>query len=432
MAVVADVHTDFAVLRVEDRISEVSGTEVVLLPESRRGMRNVVLAIFAEVRAVGVDDSGGVVVNARFFFLVEGDDDDHVVLLRVLLHQLRRRPVGDLLDGVVPPRVLLGTEIRTGEDLLHAEHLHAFPSGLIDVLQRAFDLRIANLLDVFFHVGGKRGLNESAFHDSGHFGLLILVGEQLTTSPLTGRQAEFAQHLRPGSSVADMLELRHEAEEADVRVVFGNAALQPANFRGLVNCSEADRDKDGGATLLSISLLDLTRESPRFRRFTCERVRVREIGARGAVSALVALVRADQMLDSFLQAAICHKTNPKKKMETRVILINLQALLKRGVGITSLAGKTIRESNVDFDDARQRIDGLRALHHPDRVLRASHSHEVQSIPLIRGRIVRIQLDRPTEMLLGDIPVPFRIGDQAQRGVVDEEVEPPCRILRANT
>src|SRR5207253_9812829 len=147
VTVIADVDADLCVLGVEYRISEVAGTEVVLLPEAGSGVWNVIFAIFAEVRAVGVDDGGGVVVNARTILFVERNDDDHVVFLRILLHQFGRRPVGDRLDRVVPSRILLRAEIGTGENFLHADHLHAFASGLIDVLGRGLDLRVATLPD---------------------------------------------------------------------------------------------------------------------------------------------------------------------------------------------------------------------------------------------------------------------------------------------
>src|SRR3954454_21815242 len=172
VAVVADVDADLAVLRIEDRIAEVAGTEVELFPEAGGDVRDVVLAVLAEVGAVGVDDGGGVVVDAGRFFLVERDDDDHAVLPGVLLHELRRRAVGDALDRVVPARVLLGAEVRTGEDFLHADHLHAFLTGLIDVLEGALELRVANGLEALVGARGERGLDQAGFHDTGHGWLL--------------------------------------------------------------------------------------------------------------------------------------------------------------------------------------------------------------------------------------------------------------------
>src|SRR5438270_10544889 len=168
VAVVADVDADLRVLRIEHRVAEVAGAEVVLLPEAGRRVRDVVLPVLAEIRAVGVDHGGRVVVDAGRLLFIERDDDDHVVLGRVLLHQLRSRPVGDLLDRLVPARVLFGAEVGSGEDLLHAEDLHAFLARLIDVLQRPLDLRVADRFDALVGRCRERGLDQTGFDDSGH------------------------------------------------------------------------------------------------------------------------------------------------------------------------------------------------------------------------------------------------------------------------
>ena len=110
VAVVADVDADLRVPRLEDRVAEVARLEEVLLPEAG-GVRDVVLAVLAEVRAVGVEDGGGVVVDARVLALVDGHDDRHLVLLRDLRDRLGRGP-GHALGGVVPARVLRRAEVR--------------------------------------------------------------------------------------------------------------------------------------------------------------------------------------------------------------------------------------------------------------------------------------------------------------------------------
>ena len=53
VAVVADVDADLGEAEVEDRVAEVAGPEVELLPEAGRDVRDVGLAVLAEVRAVG-------------------------------------------------------------------------------------------------------------------------------------------------------------------------------------------------------------------------------------------------------------------------------------------------------------------------------------------------------------------------------------------
>src|SRR4029077_13265192 len=71
VAVVADVHADLADGGVEDRIAAIAGTEVELLPEAVH-VGDVLLAVLAEIGAVGVDDRGGVVVEALANLLVHG------------------------------------------------------------------------------------------------------------------------------------------------------------------------------------------------------------------------------------------------------------------------------------------------------------------------------------------------------------------------
>ena len=75
VAVVADVDADFGEAEVEDGIAEVAGAEVELLPEAGRDVRDVRLAVLAEIGAVVVDDGGGVVVDALLLDLVDGDDE---------------------------------------------------------------------------------------------------------------------------------------------------------------------------------------------------------------------------------------------------------------------------------------------------------------------------------------------------------------------
>ena len=82
MAVVADVDADRGEARLEHRVAEVARLEEVLLPEAGR-VRDVVLAVLAEIGAVGVVDRGGVVVDAGLLALVDRHDHRHLVLLRV-------------------------------------------------------------------------------------------------------------------------------------------------------------------------------------------------------------------------------------------------------------------------------------------------------------------------------------------------------------
>ena len=145
VAVVADVYADFAVLGIEYGVAGVAGLEEEFLPEAF-DLRDMVLAVLAQVGAVGVDDGSGVVVNAGHFDFVDRDDDDHVVLLGVFAHQLGGGTVRDLLGQVVPLGILRRAEVGAGEDFLEAQHLDAFFTGFFDVGDVGVDHRLA----VFF------------------------------------------------------------------------------------------------------------------------------------------------------------------------------------------------------------------------------------------------------------------------------------------
>ncbi len=86
MPVVADVHSNPRVSRIECRVAEVAGLEIEFFPETGIDVRDVMLAILAEILAVGVDHRRGVVIDAGDLFLVNRNDDHHAVLLGDVLH----------------------------------------------------------------------------------------------------------------------------------------------------------------------------------------------------------------------------------------------------------------------------------------------------------------------------------------------------------
>src|SRR6202158_2156061 len=120
VAVVADVHADAGITSLEYGIAGVSRREVKLFPKARVTVRNVVLAVFAEVAAVGVDDRGGVEVDASQLDLVDRAAEHHLVLLRELLHQRDRGAVRDALGQLVPASLLFGAKVGAVEKLLQA------------------------------------------------------------------------------------------------------------------------------------------------------------------------------------------------------------------------------------------------------------------------------------------------------------------------
>ncbi|SKV55501.1 Uncharacterised protein [Mycobacteroides abscessus subsp. massiliense] len=120
MSVVTDVDTDLSHRGVEHRVPEISGPKVELLPKSIK-VRNVMLAVFSQVGAVGVDDRRGVVENSRTLLLVHREHHDHA--------GERREPLGDRtghrLGVFVVLLVLHDPEVGAVEELLEADHLGA-------------------------------------------------------------------------------------------------------------------------------------------------------------------------------------------------------------------------------------------------------------------------------------------------------------------
>ena len=167
MTVVADVDADGRVLGLEDRVAKVAGLEEVLLPEAGR-VRQVVFAVRAEERAIGVEDRGGVVVDAGLRAFVERHYDDHIVLLGIL-GQAIAGGAGHGLCRLVPARVLAGAEVWTVEDLLQAEDLHASLASLFDERDVFFEHRRLDLGDGASLVVNRVGaLDQATLQDSCH------------------------------------------------------------------------------------------------------------------------------------------------------------------------------------------------------------------------------------------------------------------------
>ena len=89
------------------------------------------LAVFAQHGAVGVDDGGGIVVEARAALFEEGDDDDHTEFLGQ-----RGKTIGggagDGLGEIKKLRVLSDAEVGGVEKLLEADDLRATRGGITD------------------------------------------------------------------------------------------------------------------------------------------------------------------------------------------------------------------------------------------------------------------------------------------------------------
>src|ERR1700678_4403526 len=97
MAVVANVNSDAGVLGFKNRIAKIAGSKVKLLPESGMAVRDVMFAVFSQVAAVGIDDSGSIEINAGHLLLVNRNHNHHAMFGGDLLHQANRRPIGNAL-----------------------------------------------------------------------------------------------------------------------------------------------------------------------------------------------------------------------------------------------------------------------------------------------------------------------------------------------
>src|SRR5437773_4611779 len=168
MPVIANINTNTRKRRVERRITKVAGLEIELLPEAGVDVRNVVLAILAEIGPVSIDYGSGVVVDAGNLFFVDWDDDYHAVLLRRFLHQLDGRPVGNFFDGFVPAHLLLSAKVRRRKYFLHAQDLHALFGRVFDHRQMLFNVQALDLFNGRVSRPGVLRLNQSAFNYSWH------------------------------------------------------------------------------------------------------------------------------------------------------------------------------------------------------------------------------------------------------------------------
>ena len=120
----------------------------------------MVLAVLAEVGAVGVDDGGGVVVEAGALDLEDRDHDHHAGLPGELLHPADGRAVRDGLGPAVVLGLLDLAEVGGVEDLLEADDLGALAGRLAGVLLMFGDHG--------FGVAGPGRLDECGAYDVGH------------------------------------------------------------------------------------------------------------------------------------------------------------------------------------------------------------------------------------------------------------------------
>src|SRR6266699_4932794 len=169
VAVVTDVDADAGVARLENGVACVSGGEIEFFPEARVTVGNVVLAVFAEVAAVSVNDRSGVEVDAGHLHFVNGNDKDHLVFFGQLLHERHGGPVGDALGQLIPAGLLFRAEVWAVEKLLEPQDLHFFLRGIGDqalVLGNHFFLDVRQR--ILFRRPLTLGLNQATTNRARH------------------------------------------------------------------------------------------------------------------------------------------------------------------------------------------------------------------------------------------------------------------------
>ena len=120
----ANQHANLAVARVPGFETKIAGREIKFFVE-QRVVGNVHLPVNAEQRAVGVNDRGGVVINAGGAFLEQRGDDDDLVLLRELLERLGAW-AGNFFGQLKILVVFALAEILRAEQFLRANYVRAF------------------------------------------------------------------------------------------------------------------------------------------------------------------------------------------------------------------------------------------------------------------------------------------------------------------
>src|SRR6266567_2330197 len=169
MAVVANVDTDAGVARLKDRVAGVAGREIKLFPKAGVAVGNMMLAVFAEVAAVGVNNRGSIEIHAGHLDFVYGHDKNHLIFLRELLHCRNGGTIGNFLGQFVPASLLFGAEIRAVEKFLEAEDLNFLLGGVGNQTLVLGDHLFPDVSKrVIFRGPFTLGLNQATADDTGH------------------------------------------------------------------------------------------------------------------------------------------------------------------------------------------------------------------------------------------------------------------------
>jgi peptidyl-prolyl cis-trans isomerase B (cyclophilin B) len=136
----AYTHADAGKLGVPSQESKVPWRKVKLLVK-KRVVRNVHLAVLAEITSIRVDDRRGIVVNSRRAPLEERSDYDHAEFLGNRLHSLGRRP-GDRFCQLEVFVIFDLTKVDGAKELRQAYDLRALCGSLSDATLRGREVGI--------------------------------------------------------------------------------------------------------------------------------------------------------------------------------------------------------------------------------------------------------------------------------------------------
>src|ERR1700723_941725 len=168
MPVVADVDADLGEAQVENRVPEIARAKIELFPKTRRDVWDMRLAVLAEIRAIVLNDGGGVVKDPFLFDFVHGYDHCDAKRFGERSHESHGGSIGDPFRGLIPFDGLLGAKVWAVEDLLQTYDLGAGFCGLAN--------QIEVLLDHGFLLRGQglrcrqgvRGLDDGTTNQTGH------------------------------------------------------------------------------------------------------------------------------------------------------------------------------------------------------------------------------------------------------------------------
>src|ERR1700676_2387328 len=86
MTVIANINSDRSMLGFENGIAQIARREVELLPESGMHVRDVVLAVLAQIASIRINDRSRIEIHSRHLLFVNRNYDYHLIFGCDLLH----------------------------------------------------------------------------------------------------------------------------------------------------------------------------------------------------------------------------------------------------------------------------------------------------------------------------------------------------------